>query len=208
MRKIVLSILAFVLSFSYAKDFDKSGFLLGLSAGFNGVENNIKERAVFLPTMQHSESNFVPVGLRLGYQSFNDSGMLGTRFYVDYSYASADSKDASIETSQSLLGLNLDILLDVNIPNTESFVGVFAGLNYGFYNFDSKSLLFENSFNGRGFGYNAGIALTLASKHRIEIFYKALPFKEYNGAFTDVLSTYDTNYKMNSITGIAYQYNF
>lgn len=194
MRKIVLSILAFVLSFSYAKDFDKSGFLLGVFGGANSAEHTILGGNILV-----NKADFIPIGARLGFQSFNESGIFGTRFYVDYSYANAKVENTDLKLTQTLLGLNLDLLLDFNIPNTESFVGVFGGVNYGFYNFKSSDNI--SAFDGKGLGYNAELALTLSSNHRIEIFYKSLPFKKYEAG---IFGTYE----MTSITGLAYQYNF
>ncbi|WP_300703671.1 outer membrane beta-barrel protein [uncultured Campylobacter sp.] len=205
LKKIFLSFLLSLFSSSLlnAEEIDRSGFLIGVFAGTNSLESASLVGSV-LPDPDYVKSNFIPVGLRLGYQLASSDSIFGSRIYADYSYATTEDETKIYKNTQSLLSFNLDILADFNIPNTQSFIGVFAGINYGIYSVDSKQALSTQKVDIKGFGYNAGLALTFSSNHRLELFYKALPKTEYEFISNGIYSSY----KMTGITGLAYQYNF
>lgn len=207
LKKIFLSFLLSLFSSSLlnAEEIDRSGFLIGVFAGANSLES--ASLADVLPGVvlpDYVKSNFIPVGLRLGYQLASGDSIFGSRVYADYSYATSEDKSKIYKNTQSLLSFNLDILADFNIPNTQSFIGVFAGINYGIYSVDSKQALSTQKVDIKGFGYNAGLALTFSSNHRLELFYKSLPKTKYEFLSNGIYSSY----KMTGITGLAYQYNF
>ncbi|TKX29680.1 hypothetical protein CQA38_02610 [Campylobacter sp. MIT 12-5580] len=201
--KLALSVAVFGFSALNAQNLgeEKTGVLLGVSV--------LNMQSQTQTQLSWTKADLVPFGARLGYQKFDEKGVFGSRLYVDYHYSSSDSEDKSLELKQSLTSVNLDLLLDYNIPETRSFIGVFAGIHYTWFNYKQKVLVpflwwnlnDEFEFKQKGIGFNAGVALSFASRHKIEVYYKSLPFKEYESP--------SLHYKNDGgFVGIGYQYNF
>lgn len=201
--KLALSTALLGFSALHAQNFseERTGVLLGINTARTQVQTQTQ--------LLWAKAELGGIGLRLGYQKFDEDSIFGSRIYVDYNYLSSQSEDKSFEMEQDLASINLDVLMDYNIPDTQTFIGAFVGINYGWSNYKQKALVpvllwdvnDEVRLQMRNIGFNVGLAASFASKHRIEVYYKTFPFNKYEST--------NLSYKNNGgIISVGYQYNF
>lgn len=134
---------------------------------------------------------------------------------MDYYYMSAknkkDSKD-KIEAKQQLWSVNLDLLVEANIPKTYAYIGGFVGAGFGQIYYDAQYYI-DSLFGYFGYyGYlnlkmkqlflNFGVALTFGAKHRLEFYYKIPTSDELNNKENSLYWT------THSLMSFVYQYTF
>nr|QGT50141.1 hypothetical protein Helico4rc_2610 [uncultured Helicobacter sp.] len=176
---------------------NRNGVLIGLGFGVQMTDFTGKSYAL--------ENEPLLVGaFRFGYQRFPGNKAFGFRLYVD-SFAGNNLGDGIVieKVSQQLVAFNADILMDLNIPNTYNYFGLFAGVGYGQTQFNfEKTLIFGTSERAElkltSAFINAGIASTLSAKHRLEAYFKFTTGK-YNDKFY---------WKTSPIIALMYQYTF
>ncbi len=171
---------------------NRSGVLLGISAGFMPMEYK---------TLLHSAKGDLAVGgARLGYQYFSiNNSIFGFRIYADVHIGRGETENTLTQVEQDFMAWNIDVLVDLRIPNTYQYIGFFSGVGFGSLNFESTSILnYVYLKGGRNF-YNFGLAFTGGAKHRLELYCK-MPMK----------ANYDEEFYWKSpmLASIAYQYTF
>lgn len=152
----------------------KSGVFVGLVLG----ELNLKVNGI-------SNGSFPLVyGLRVGYQKYIRRGVGGLRCYAEYLGGVAGSVLRSNQSSfYQMASMNVDLVMDKPIDIEKKYaVGVFGGLGVGWNGYKDYPKALKNP-NGFGVIINFGIALTLNTKHRIELALKIPPLK-YSHAFS------------------------
>ncbi len=174
---------------------NRSGVLIGLSAGSMGID--------LKSSVKSGEGSYSMFGLRLGYQSFPGNKFLGFRLYID-AHAGIGENNTFTTEMQSLGAYNADLLLDLHIPGTYSYLGLIAGVGYGFvaYDYRYNDLLFSEKYVKLQMPtafVNLGVAITMSAKHRIEFYAKLPTTDEYNEKFY---------YKTSPLITAAYQYTF
>ncbi len=124
-------------------------------------------------------------GLKLGYQKYlGHSEVGGLRFYGEYLGGVARSV---LQPSQSsfyqIASMNVDLVMDKPIDAGKKYaLGVFGGLGVGWNGYKDYPKATNNP-NGFGVIVNLGVALTLNTRHRIELALKIPPVK-YSHAFS------------------------
>ncbi|WP_334096576.1 outer membrane beta-barrel protein [Helicobacter typhlonius] len=171
---------------------NRSGVLIGISAGLMPMEYQ---------TLLHSVKGDLGVGgARLGYQYFShNNSIFGFRIYTDAHIGRGQTENTLTQIKQDFMAWNFDVLVDVRIPNTYSYIGFFGGVGLGSLNFEITDILdYAYLKGGRNF-YNFGLAFTGGAKHRLELYCK-MPIK----------SSYNENFywKSSMLVSIAYQYTF
>ncbi len=173
---------------------NRSGVLIGFSLG--GMDMELDS------SIKSDKGSFSMYGLRFGYQGFPGNKFLGFRLYMDAYAGIGDNKALVVET-QTLGAYNADLLLDLHIPGTYTYLGLIAGVGYGFVAYDYQ----YNSIFSKGYVklqmptafVNLGIALTMSAKHRVEFYAKLPTTDEYTEKFY---------YKTSPLLTAAYQYTF
>lgn len=176
---------------------NRSGVLLGLAGGAMPIEYRAKDGT------HSAKGSLVAGGVRLGYQYFrNNNSILGFRLYLDEHIAMNQTEDALTEIQQDFMAFNLDILVDVRIPNTYTYVGLFGGVGIGSLDFETISSIGRSDLSLKQTGgfYNFGAALTFAAKHRLELYCKMPAQSSYDGKYL--------YWKTSTLVTLAYQYTF
>ncbi|TLD82115.1 outer membrane beta-barrel protein [Helicobacter sp. MIT 05-5293] len=161
----------------------ESGLFLGGSLSLENAHYDglfITQSAGPMRYYPHSNDskNHIGFALRGGYQFFTSDARLGARIYFDYQSGSATYKDEMQKEylmDTHYMGFNADLLFEILQVN-HTTLGVFAGGGYsllthqfkdGYYTIHSDN--HEGAkIKGSGWNYQAGISLTIKSKHRIE----------------------------------------
>ena len=151
-----------------------------------GILNTTYKSDVNTSNFDHSGSASIGFdwGIKLGYQHYFTQSQ-GLRAYVNYGMAHAypessstnlgsdNSKNTTYNTAQRITA-NVDYLFDFVNAESSSF-GLFGGIFVGYHEYAYTSEG-RNTYNyrytyfsgGVGFGFNVGLAATLANHHRIE----------------------------------------
>ncbi|WP_276890562.1 outer membrane beta-barrel protein [Helicobacter japonicus] len=182
---------------------NRSGVFIGIGGGIMPLEYTIVSGA----KQYTGKGNLDMLGLRAGYQYFaNNNSNVGFRIYGDiYSISSnpdlqgIKSIGGGIDTQQDIEAANLDILLDMRIPDSYTYFGIFGGLGFGNMNFKvvEKGGLFRTDtdvayLKNTTLFFNFGLAATVAAKHRFELYCKMPARSKYDEQFhwkTSVLLT-------------------
>ncbi|GMB92959.1 hypothetical protein NHP200010_06700 [Helicobacter bizzozeronii] len=138
-------------------------------------------------------------GVRVGYQQYLKGGVVGLRYYGEYLGGVAGSvlKDNQ-SSSYQIASLNVDLVMDKPIDAERKYaIGVFGGLGLGWNGYKDYPKATRNP-NGFGVIVNFGVAITLNTKHRIELALKIPPLK----------STHAFSYSLTSGNIYYISYNF
>ncbi|WP_285650965.1 outer membrane beta-barrel protein [Helicobacter ailurogastricus] len=151
----------------------------GVFLGFVLAETNLKVNGI-------TNKGFpLLYGVRVGYQKYlGRSEVGGLRFYGEYLGGVAQSVlQAGQTSSYQVATMNLDLVMDKPIDEHKKYaVGVFGGLGVGWNGYKDYPNA-KNNPNGFGLLVNLGVALTLNTRHRIELALKIPPLK-YSHAFS------------------------
>ncbi|WP_053825330.1 outer membrane beta-barrel protein [Helicobacter heilmannii] len=124
-------------------------------------------------------------GVRVGYQKYlGRSEVAGLRLYGEYLGGVAQSVLQAGQTSTyQIATMDLDLVMDKPVDKYKKYaVGVFGGLGVGWSGYKDYASA-KNNPNGFGLIINLGVALTLNTRHRIELALKIPPIK-YSHAFS------------------------
>ncbi|WP_158621811.1 hypothetical protein [Helicobacter sp. MIT 05-5293] len=172
---------------------NRNGVLLGIGIGSVKID--------YLSSTTSFNENFVTGNARIGYQRFPNNKVFGGRIYLDSFVGAGTFKDGAT-TMQIFTALNADILMDFNIPNTYSYVGLFIGGGFGSFGFNyTPASIWENLTTltgGSGF-INFGAAITLNAKHRLEFYAKKPTTNKYDDKF---------HWQTSTLLNMVYQYTF
>ncbi|MGN8453213.1 hypothetical protein ACR9LO_01775 [Helicobacter pylori] len=182
----------------------KSGLILGINTGF------FYNHEIMVKTNSSSITGNIlnylfAYGLRFGYQTFRPSffarlvkpNIIGRRIYIQY-YGGAPKKAGFGSVGFQSVMLNGDFLLDFPLPFVGKYLymGGYMGLGLGVV---AHGVNYTAEW---GMSFNAGLALTVLEKNRIEFEFKILnnfPFLQSN-------SSKETWW--GAIASIGYQYVF
>ena len=178
---------------------NRNGVLLGIGWAFTDLNYQYASRV---------EGNLDMLSLRIGYQRFPNNDIFGWRFYIDGFagiYEGDSAKPTTSTLTQTFGAWNFDILMDINIPDSYNYLGLFVGLGYGIAQFGYNSIFSTNhsaeyaELQINSLFYNFGIAFTANAKHRLELYCKLPATREYNDKFY---------WKTSAIGSLTYQYTF
>ncbi|CAJ99927.1 hypothetical protein [Helicobacter acinonychis] len=182
----------------------KSGLILGINTGF------FYNHEIMVKTNSSSITGNIlnylfAYGLRFGYQTFRPSffarlvrpNIIGRRIYIQYYGGVPKKADFGSVGFQSVM-LNGDFLLDFPLPFVGKYLymGGYMGLGLGVV---SHGINYTAEW---GMSFNAGLALTILEKNRIEFGLKILN----NFPFLQSSSSKETWW--GAIANIGYQYVF
>lgn len=190
---------------------NRSGVLIGIGGGIMPLEYTIVSGA----KQYIGEGNLGMLGLRAGYQYFaNNNSNVGIRIYGDiYNGGLSSNPDVvdsvingGIHTQQYIKAANLDILVDMRIPDSYTYFGIFVGLGFGNVNFKvvEEGGLFRTDtdvayLKVTTLFLNLGLAATVAAKHRFELYCKVPAGSKYDEQF---------HWKTSPLLTGMYQYTF
>ena len=227
-RLLILSILCGALASGVMAEDAKSNKSNKLSGVFVGVELGggiITQTASYNDTTNGSATIGFDWGIKLGYQHYFTQSQ-GLRAYVNYGMAHAyPYYSASINTGSSMyetygyytsqrITVNADYLFDF-IDTGSSRFGVFGGIFLGYHEVATthstkNSIRTYNSTQftgGVGFGFNVGLAATLAKHHKIEFGAKIPVVGPSRGSYYSYGSNTTDDYKYASVN-VGYSFVF
>ncbi|WP_235853030.1 outer membrane beta-barrel protein [Helicobacter labacensis] len=138
-------------------------------------------------------------GIKVGYQRYIRSDVGGLRVYGEYlGGVNKSVLQPGQSSSYQLASLNVDLVMDKSIDAHKKYaIGVFGGLGVGWSGYKDYPRAPHNP-NGFGLVVNLGIAMTLNTRHRIELALKVPPLK----------STHAFSYAFSSGNIYYISYNF
>nr|SFZ71442.1 OMP1321 [Helicobacter baculiformis] len=117
-------------------------------------------------------------GLKAGYQKCIRSDVGGLRVYGEY-MGGVNRSVLKPEQSSSyqIVSFNVDLVMDKSMDKKKKYaIGVFGGLGVGWSAYKDYPSALHNP-NSFGLVVNLGVALTLDTRHRIELALKIPPLK-------------------------------
>lgn len=172
---------------------NRNGILLGLGIGSMKME--------YLSGTTGFNEDFTMGSARFGYQRFPFNKAFGLRLYVDSFVGNGRFKDGGVVT-QIFTAYNADILMDLNIPNTYHYIGLFVGAGVGTLQFSYvPTSIWESKTElaGKSGFINFGAAITLDVKHRLECYIKQPALNKYDDKFY---------WQTSMLLNMTYQYAF
>ena len=163
-------------------------------------------------------------GIKLGYQHYFTQSQ-GLRAYVNYGMAHAypesistnlgsdNSKNTTYNTAQRITA-NVDYLFDFVNAESSSF-GLFGGIFVGYHEtaqsnvgkYGNTTYKTTSFTGGVGFGFNVGLAATLANHHRIEFGAKIPVVGPSTESHSSGYNNYTYDYKYASVN-VGYSFVF
>ncbi|EMZ38385.1 outer membrane beta-barrel protein [Helicobacter bilis] len=204
----------------------KRGWFIGFNIPFASIHSRLYVGNLFSVATLDIKGNIVGFGLKGGYQTFQDKipslYLWGNRFYMSYDYMGAtlngESNPTATKSDKSIYVQNIlfhvDAIIDIpfNFKKPNSGLSVSFGVLLGGHSHYTG--ISKMSFSP-ALGFEAGVGVNIAAKHRIEYTWQILiPYgKEEIGNYAKPLvsnSIYSTadSLKNSMFSGMSYSYVF